>query len=118
MPNSCARALREPQKSRVVYRSNSSRPVIIQSAAVLKAVARPGNVGVRFYGGATAGLDSLCARRRKEIYGRERKKALRRGRTKESTKVQGNVPRALLGYWDLIDGYDPGILTATTVDRD
>ena len=31
------------------------RPVIIQSAAVLEAVkARPGNVGVRLYGGATA----------------------------------------------------------------
>ena len=41
------------------------RPVIIQSAAVLEAVkARPGNAGVRLYGGATADLDSLCARRR------------------------------------------------------
>ena len=41
------------------------RPVIIQSAAVLEAVkARPGKVGVCLYGGATADLDSLCARRR------------------------------------------------------
>jgi hypothetical protein len=41
------------------------RPVIIQSAAVLEAVkARPGNAGVCLYGGATADLDSLCARRR------------------------------------------------------
>jgi len=39
--------------------------MIIQSAAVLEAVkARPGNAGVRLYGGATADLDSLCARRR------------------------------------------------------
>jgi hypothetical protein len=45
--------------------------MIIQSAAVLEAVkARPRNVGVRFYDGATAGLDSLCARRPKEVYGR------------------------------------------------
>ena len=41
------------------------RPAIIQSAAVLEAVkARPGNAGVCLYGGATADLDSLCARRR------------------------------------------------------
>ena len=41
------------------------QPVTIQSAAVLEAVkARPGNAGVRLYGGATADLDSLCARRR------------------------------------------------------
>jgi hypothetical protein len=40
-------------------------PVIIQSAAVLEAVkAWPGNVGARVYGGATAGLDRFCARRR------------------------------------------------------
>jgi hypothetical protein len=65
----------ELQKSRVVYRSNSSGPVIIQSAAVLEAVkARPGNVGVRFYGEATADLDSLCARRPNEIYGRDGRK--------------------------------------------
>jgi hypothetical protein len=43
------------------------RPVIIQSAAVLEAVkARPGNAGVCLYGGATADLDSLCARRRQK----------------------------------------------------
>jgi len=41
--------------------------VIIQSAAVLEAVkARPGNGGVRRYGGATAGRDSFCARRRRK----------------------------------------------------
>jgi hypothetical protein len=41
------------------------RPVTIQPAAVLEAVkARPGNAGVCLYGGATADLDSLCARRR------------------------------------------------------
>ena len=41
------------------------RPVIIQSAVVLEAVkARPGNVGVCLDGGATADLDSFCARRR------------------------------------------------------
>src|SRR5215472_10354961 len=59
------------------------RPVIIQSAAVLEAVkARPGNVGVRLYDGATADLDSSCARRRpKSTVGAE--ESLRRGRTKE-----------------------------------
>jgi hypothetical protein len=41
------------------------RPVIIQPAAVLEAVkVRPGNARVCLYGGATADLDSLCARRR------------------------------------------------------
>jgi hypothetical protein len=58
-------------------------PVIIQSAAVLEAVkARPGNVGARVYGGATAGLDRFCARRRpKSTVGAE--ESPRRGRTKE-----------------------------------
>src|SRR5215472_6923729 len=64
------------------------RPVIIQSAAVLEAVkARPGNVGVCLYGGATADLDSFCARRRpKSTVGAE--ESLRRGRTKESAKAK------------------------------
>src|SRR5262249_39334488 len=55
----------------------------IQPAAVLEAVkARPGNDGVRRHGGATAGLDSFCARRRrKSAVGAE--ESLRRGRTKE-----------------------------------
>jgi len=43
------------------------RPVIIQSAAVLEAVkAQPGNGGVCRDGGATAGLDTFCARRRRK----------------------------------------------------
>jgi hypothetical protein len=66
----------------------SFRPVIIQSAAVLEAVKmRPGNVGVCLYGGATADLDSFCARRRrKSTVGAE--ESLRRGRTKESAKAK------------------------------
>jgi hypothetical protein len=62
--------------------------VIIQSAAVLEAVkARPGNVAVCLYGGATADLDSFCARRRpKSTVGAE--ESLRRGRTKESAKAK------------------------------
>jgi hypothetical protein len=53
---------------------------------VLEAVkARPGNVEVCLYGGATADLDSFCARRRpKSTVGAE--ESLRRGRTKESVK--------------------------------
>jgi hypothetical protein len=71
------------------------RPVIIQSAAVLEAVkARPGNVGVCFYGGATAGLDSLCARRRpKSTVGAE--ESLRRGRTKERRRNKKARKKAL-----------------------
>src|SRR6266853_4150660 len=63
-------------------------PVIIQSAAVLEAVkARPGNGGVRRHGGATAGLDSFCARRRrKSAVGAEEN--LRRGRTKERVQAR------------------------------
>ena len=55
------------------------RPVIIQSAAVLEDVkAQPGNGGVCRDGGATAGLDSFCARRRrKSAVGAE--ESLRRG---------------------------------------
>jgi hypothetical protein len=54
-----------------------------EPAAVLEAVkARPGDVGVCCYGGATAGRDSFCARRRrKSAVGAE--ESLRRGRTKE-----------------------------------
>jgi hypothetical protein len=50
---------------------------------VLEAVkARPGNVGVCLPGGATADLDSFCARRRsKSTVGAE--ESLRRGQTKE-----------------------------------
>ena len=64
------------------------RPVFIQSAAVLEAVkARPGNGGVRRYGGATAGRDSFCARRRrKSAVGAE--ESLRRGRTKERAQAR------------------------------
>ncbi len=69
------------------------RPVIIQSAAVLEAVkARPGNVEVCLYGGATADLDSFCARRRpKSTVGAE--ESLRRGRTKESAKARKKAPQ-------------------------
>ena len=64
------------------------RPVIIQSAAVLEAVkARPGNVEVCLCGGATADLDSFCARRRpKSTVGAE--ESLQRGRTKETVKAK------------------------------
>ena len=55
-----ATSIQASEKQRALF-----RPVIIQSAAVLEAVkARPGNVEVCLYGGATADLDSLCARRR------------------------------------------------------
>ena len=69
------------------------RPVIIQSAAVLEAVkAQPGNGGVRRYGGAPAGLDSFCARRRrKSTVGAEEN--LRRGRTKERPKQESKSAR-------------------------
>jgi hypothetical protein len=58
-------------------------PDPIKHAAVLEAVkARPRNVGVCLPGGATADLDSFCARRRtKSTVGAE--ESLRRGRTKE-----------------------------------
>ena len=72
------------------------RPVIIQSAAVLEAVkARPGKVGVCLYGGATADLDSFCARRRaKSTVGAE--ESLRRGRTKKlNSKPERIPPRAI-----------------------
>ena len=67
--------------------------MIIQSAAVLEAVkARPGKVGVCLYGGATADLDSFCARRRaKSTVGAE--ESLRRGRTKESAKARKKEKR-------------------------
>ena len=58
-------------------------PDPIKHAAVLEAVkARPGNVGVCLPGGATADLDTFCARRRsKSTVGAE--ESLRRGQTKE-----------------------------------
>jgi hypothetical protein len=67
--------------------------VFIQSAAVLEAVkARPGNGGVRRYGGATAGRDSFCARRRrKSAVGAE--ESLRRGRTKERAQAKTQVSK-------------------------
>jgi len=77
-----ATSIQASEKQRALF-----RPVIIQSAAVLEAVkARPGNVQVCLYGGATADLDSFCARRRpKSTVGAE--ESLRRGRTKESVKA-------------------------------
>jgi len=78
-----ATSIQASEKQRALF-----RPVIIQSAAVLEAVkARPGNVEVCLYGGATADLDSFCARRRpKSTVGAE--ESLRRGRTKESLKAR------------------------------
>ena len=74
--------------------------MIIQSAAVLEAVkARPGNAGVRLYGGATADLDSLCARRHPKSWsGRkkaavEQKKAPKQERKRE--RKRRRVERAL-----------------------
>src|SRR5262249_62071061 len=70
------------QKQRNQTRQPSALPALvkIQPAAVLEAVkARPGNVGVCLYGGATAGLDSFCARRHpKSTVGAE--ESLQRGR--------------------------------------
>lgn len=68
------------------------QPVTIQSAAVLEAVkARPGNVEMCLDDGATADLDSFCARRRpKSTVGAE--ESLRRGRTKESAKARKKAP--------------------------
>jgi hypothetical protein len=66
-------------------------PVIIQSAAVLEAVkTRPGNVGVRFNSGATAGLDSFGARRRPEsTVGAEESPAARSNKRKHRSKERG-----------------------------
>ena len=74
------------QKDQTRQPSALAAPVIIQSAAVLEAVkARPGSRGVCLYAGATAGLDSLCARRRPKSTVRV-EESLRRGRTKEMTQ--------------------------------
>ena len=83
-----ATSIQESEKQRALF-----RPVIIQSAAVLEAVkARPGNVEVCLYGGATADLDSFCARRRpKSTVGAE--ESLRRGRTKERTQARKQVSK-------------------------
>jgi hypothetical protein len=78
---------RKPQETTLDNRA-LFRPVIIQSAAVLEAVkARPGNGGACLDGGATAGLDSFCARRRrKSVVGAE--ESLRHGRTKERVQAK------------------------------
>ena len=78
-----ATSIQASEKQRALF-----RPVIIQSAAVLEAVkARPGNAGVCLPGGATADLDSFCARRRpKSTVGAE--ESLRCGQTKESTEAR------------------------------
>ena len=74
------------QKDQTRQPSALAAPVIIQSAAVLEAVkARPGSRGVCLYAGATAGLDSLCARRRPK-FTVAAEESLRRGRTKEMTQ--------------------------------
>ena len=82
----------EANREEVEKLNNRFQPVTIQSAAVLEAVkARPGNVEVCLYGGATADLDSFCARRRpKSTVGAE--ESLRRGRTKESAKARKKAP--------------------------
>jgi len=55
----------EANREEVEKLNNRFQPVTIQSAAVLEAVkARPGNVEMCLDGGATADLDSFCARRR------------------------------------------------------
>ena len=81
--------------------------MIIQSAAVLEAVkARPGNGGVRCYGGATADLDSFCARRhRKSAVGAE--ESLRRGRTKERG-LSKKARRKHLRSWRRLENEETG----------
>jgi hypothetical protein len=62
-----------------------------EPAAVLEAVkARPGDVGVCRYGGATADRDSFCARRRRKSAVRA-EESLRRGRTKERAQARKQV---------------------------
>ena len=83
--------------------------MIIQSAVVLEAVkARPGNVGVRLDGAATADPDSFCARRRpKSTVGAE--ESLRRGRTKErrcSKKARKNALAFMAAIRERKDGGD------------
>jgi hypothetical protein len=68
--------------------------MIIQSAAVLEAVkARPGNAGVRLYGGATADLDSL-SRVGVRNHGRGgRKPAARSNKRKHRSKKESGLRR-------------------------
>ena len=77
-----ATSIQASEKQRALF-----RPVIIQSAAVLEAVkARPGNVEVCLYGGATADLDSFCAPPAFEIYGRGGRKPAARSNKRKTMK--------------------------------
>jgi hypothetical protein len=87
---SCRGAVVRPLTQKQLFRS-----VIIQSAAVLEAVkARPGNVGVLFDGKATADLDSLCARRPKEICGRDGRKPCGAVEQKKAPKQRKALTRS------------------------
>ena len=69
--------------------------MIIQSAAVLEAVkARSGNLGVRFGGGATADLDSLCVRQPREICGRDGRKPCGAVKQKKEPKQRKGLTRS------------------------
>jgi hypothetical protein len=94
------------QKDQTRQPSALAAPVIIQSAAVLEAVkARPGSRGVGLYAGATAGLDSLCARRRPKSTVRV-EESLRRGRTKEMTQGRKKALAFVAAIRERKDGAD------------
>ena len=97
-----ATSIQASEKQRALF-----RPVIIQSAAVLEAVkARPGKVEVCLYAGATADLDSFCARRRpKSTVGAE--ESLRRGRTKERAQAR-KQERKCLRSWRRLENEETG----------
>jgi hypothetical protein len=72
--------------------------VTIKSAGVLDAVkARPGSIGVRFYGGVPAGLDSLCAAPASEICGRGGRKPVARSNKRKRPRKQVSVVAICLG---------------------
>ena len=84
-----ATSIQATEKYRALF-----RPVITESAAVLEAVkARPGNVEVCPCGGATADLDSFCARRhRKSAVGTEESLQRRSNKRKGLSSKSGEVP--------------------------
>src|SRR5262245_54947056 len=88
VPAECIPHDQEPQKSRVGYKSNSSGPVIIQSAAVLEAVkARPGNVGMRSMAERRPALTaSVRVAVRRSTVGTEESPAARSNKRKHRTK--------------------------------
>src|SRR6266446_1363448 len=90
------------------------RPMIVQSAAVLEAVkARPGNVGVCLHGGATAGLDSFCARRRPEIYGRGGRKPAARSNKRKRRKQE----RKCLRSWRRLENEETAVRSNKETDE-